>query len=67
LLFLMGAALALPAGSFAKHADRDFKQEEKQARKDDKELDKAFRKWLKAQGKEEKAWERRARRNGRNS
>jgi hypothetical protein len=48
----IAAALVLPNVSSAKHPDKNFKFEEKQA----KEQDKAYRKWLKSQGKEEKAW-----------
>ena len=55
---LIAAALMLPTASFAKHADKDFKYEDKQARKEAKEQDKAYRKWLKSQGKQEKAWDK---------
>lgn len=54
---LIAATLVLPTNSFAKHPDKDFKFEEKQARKEAKEQDKAYRRWLKSQGKEEKAWD----------
>ena len=51
---LVAAALVLPNVSSAKHPDKNFKFEEKQA----KEQDKAYRKWLKSQGKAEKSWDK---------
>ena len=47
---LIALALVLPNASFAKHPDKDFKFEEKQAHKDAKDQDKAYRKWPKVSG-----------------